>query len=107
MIKFIGGLRWSEGNSYNATIPFVTLEITNEHYIITRTFFGFKLATYVLSLSDIECLTIKSFLFSKGILFEHKNKNVPKFLLFWTFQSQRICNILQYVGIKLNIQNKK
>lgn len=49
MIKFICGLRWgnafwsNKGSYGNATIPFATLEITNEHCIITRTFFGLKL----------------------------------------------------------------
>ena len=113
MIKFIGGLRW--GNSFwsnkgsygNATIPFATLEITDEHCIITRTFFGLKLATYTLPLSDIEYVAIKSFLFSKGVLFVHENKNAPKFLLFWTFKPQKICSVLENMGIKVSLQSNK
>ncbi|MBE6412068.1 MAG: hypothetical protein E7036_05905 [Opitutales bacterium] len=113
MIKFIGGLRWgnafwsNKGSYGNATIPFATLEITNEHCIITRTFFGLKLAMYRLSWSDIEYVTIQSFLFNKGILFVHKNKNVPQFLLFWTFKPQKICSVLENMGIKVRLQSNK
>ena len=88
MIKFIGGLRWgnafwnNKGSYGNATIPFATLEITNEHCIITRTFFGLKLAMYRLSWSDIEYVTIRSFLFNKGIYLCIKTKMFHNFYYF-------------------------
>lgn len=105
MEKFTGGLKW--GNSFwndkgdygNATFPFATLELRKEMCILTRTIFGVTSISYVLPIKDIKYVTIKSFLFFKGILFVHDNCNIPKYLLFWTIHPRRICNKLNSLGI--------
>ena len=106
--KFIGGLRWGnlswcdKSDWYdfnNATIPFASLEITDDTCILTRSFFGFFMDKYILSFSDIEYVSVVSFLFCKGILFVHKNTKLPKYLCFWTSTSRKVCDALIAKGI--------
>ena len=106
--KFIGGLRWGNlswrdkpdwYDFNNATIPFASLEITDDTCILTRSFFGFVMDKYILSFSDIEYVSVRRVLFSKGILFVHKNKKLPKHLCFWTFAPRKVCDALIAKGI--------
>ncbi len=114
--KFIGGLRWDEkfsngfGNSYmngNATFPFATLKICNDKCVLTRHIFWIKYVSYVIPYEDIEYVSVKQILFSKGIVFTHTNKNIPKFLLFWTDnfwemkKTNKILAILKQKGIRV------
>jgi len=106
--KFIGGLRWGNLSWHdkpdwydfnNASIPFASLEITNDACILTRNFFGFVMDQNILSFSDIEYVSVRRVLFSKGILFIHKNTKLPKYLCFWTFTSRKVCDALIAKGI--------
>ena len=107
MDKFIGGLRW--GNAFwndtgvygNATFPLANLKIVNNSCILTWTFWWLKSTSYVLPFEDINYVTTESFLFNKGILFVHTNKDIPKYLLFWTFYLVKVCNTLKSYGIKV------
>ncbi len=101
---FTGGLRWGKSfweDSFNVTWPFAKLQIEDDKCIITRTIWWITKTSYVIDYNDIEFITIKKFLFQRGIIFVHKNKSIPPYLLFWTFQPKELCYLLKKNGLKI------
>lgn len=104
VIKFTGGLRWGNafwGDTVNVTYPFASLQIESDKCILTRHFFWVHYVSYEIRYEQIEYVSLKKFLFSKGVLFTHTNKNIPKYLLFWTKKTDQIFDILAKHGIKV------
>jgi len=106
MKKFIGGLRWGDafwgwgGTDYgNNTFPFATLQIEPDRCILTRKPFWLYRVSYSIKYEDLSYVTPKRFLFSKGLLFVHANKEIPKYMLFWTRNIVEICDILKERGV--------
>ncbi len=108
--KFTGGLRWGDkfwegfGNCEeygDVTFPFASLLIEEDRCIITRNTFWIKYVSYNLKYCDIVNISIRKILWSKGVLFTHTNKDIPKYLLFWTRKGDEICDILSQYGVKV------
>jgi len=104
--KIIGGLRWGDAfwdNTWqgNVTFPFAILQIESDKCILTRSFFWLHRVSYIIKFEELSYVTPKRFLFSKGLLFVHANKEIPKYLLFWTRKTVEICNILRERGVAI------
>ena len=103
-IKFIGGLRWGDGfwnNSMNASFPFASLQIKDDRCILTWYIFWIKYTSYTITYNELDCVSLKKFLFSKGVLFTHTNRKIPKYLLFWTRKTDVILEELRQKRIEV------
>lgn len=108
--KFTGGLRWGDKfwggfgscDEYgNVTFPLATLEIYSDRCILAKSYFWIRRVSYEIKYNELEHVSKKRILLSKGVLFTHTNKDIPKYLLFWTRKGDEICDILSRYGVKV------
>lgn len=94
----VGGARI---DFFNATWPFVKINVTpntielkclSKKYIFER--------DQIVDLREYEGM------FSKGLLIEHKLKNYPHHIVFWTFKFDRLKHGLERFGYIVNIPKK-
>ncbi len=71
-------------NGYNASIPLASLRLEEDKCVLTWSFFWIKYTSYTIHYNELTEVSVKRFLYSKGFVFTHTNKNIPKYLLFWS-----------------------
>ena len=74
-------------------LPFFIFNFLFYYYIL------FKLNGGVFNIYIVLALFIGFFI--------HQKFYAPKFLLFWTFKPQKICSVLENMGIKVSLQSNK
>lgn len=87
MSEYKGGVRWGQSlfRCGNVSYPLGGLIIDSDQIIIRV-----PGSEFVLDRNDIQKIGVKNRIFYKGLVFEHSNTNLPKILVFWTFQSDLI-----------------
>jgi hypothetical protein len=95
-----GGLRWGESfwGATNATWPFATLHASKDGLRIDLSVLRLWRRRFELTLSDIQALRKKRWLFSAGLLVEHSRSDYPQFILFWTFRYSTLKTRLNQLG---------
>lgn len=88
--KMIGGARLAV---FNATIPFATLIATSDW--ISISIIGRE---YRFHRRDIRSLSKYSSLYSTGLRIEHKQRDYPELVVFWTLNFDRLCGALGALG---------
>ena len=90
-MEYKGGLLWGNGlfSRKNVSYPFAKLVVEHHHILLQALSSEFRLER-----SELVGISTKNRIFYKGILFKHSNCNVPKNLVFWTFQSEQILSDL-------------
>ena len=88
-----GGVRL---DVFNLTWPFAKI-IVNSESIIIQAFWK----KYLLKKNEISNLRKYSGIFSKGLLIEHKRKDYPHHMVFWTLNLQRLKNAIEDLGYSI------
>jgi hypothetical protein len=101
-----GGLCWGESfwNAVNATWPFATLTATHGGLHISMRFIGLWNEEFDFAKSEVLGITKKKGLFpfiSTGIVLAHQKAGYPRFILFWTFEYQRLKTELTRLGFEV------
>jgi hypothetical protein len=100
--KETGGLRWGDSDwwSAHASWPFATLTASPDGLHIAVNCMGLWKNDFDFRKADIvEIRRRKSILpFSTGIVIEHNKSDYPQFVLFWTFNYQRLKTELTRLG---------
>ena len=94
-----GGLRWGSNFWYgsNATWPFATLKATPQNLDISVGI-GPLRRTFAFNRSDIQEVSIKSGLISKGLKVTHLRSDCPPVIVFWTFRPRRLLSEMAALG---------
>jgi hypothetical protein len=94
----VGGARF---DFFNATWPFVKIYVSPN--TIKLKCFSKK---YTFEKDQIVDLREYAGMMSKGLLIEHKHKNYPHHMVFWTFKFNRLKHNLERLGYMVNIPKK-
>lgn len=91
MKEYKGGLLWGDGvlSRRNISYPFAKLVVGQDHIILQSPTSEFRLER-----SEIVGISTKNRIFYKGIVLNHSNSDVPKTLVFWTFQASAVLSDL-------------
>jgi len=90
----VGGARF---DFFNATWPFAKIKVSSN--AIELKCFSRK---YKFEKDEIKELREYIGMISKGLLIEHRLKNYPKHIVFWTFSFNRLKNSLEKFGYSVN-----
>ncbi len=87
MKEYKGGLLWGDGffSRRNVSYPFAKLIIWPDHLILESLDSEFRVER-----SEVTGISTKNRIIYKGVVIKHSNKDNPKLLVFWTFQSSDV-----------------
>ena len=102
MYSEIGGLRWGQSfwNAANATWPFATLQIGRDGIELRMILWPFS-QRFTLKRHEVECLKTRRGLFSFGVQVEHRKREYPPFILFWSFSPKTLLSSAQGAGYRI------
>ncbi len=86
-------------NGFNLTIPFVRHTIYENCVVIAYGKFH-----HTLEFTEIEQVDVKRHMFSKGITYHHKQKNVPSDCIVWSKKPAEVEALLKSKGVNVNTQ---
>ena len=98
----VGDSYWLAGNF---TVPFATLTVTRESVSLGIKF-PFFVRDYVIPKSHLERISKYKGFFSKGIRIEHKVKDLPPFIVFWSCNWSELAARLPDYGYNLSDKQK-
>jgi hypothetical protein len=79
---------------FNLTIPFVRHAIYDDYIVMA---YGKK--RILLKYEDIESVTLKWHLFSKGITYRHTRSDIPKSIIIWSLKPAKVARLLSEKGV--------
>ena len=97
-IQHVGGARvgYSHWISLNATMPFATLKIGNNHLVLSYLGREFSLPRASISLSP--CIGFPT----QGLRIHHSIKGLPRTIIFWTFKRIEVQRDLEVMGYEVS-----
>ena len=91
-----GGLRIGSSflSAWNYTFPFAKITIDKSRITIR---YPFNKAVE-LPLADLTSVSVKKRLIYDGVVFAHNRPEVSPYVLYWTFDSRKVCAALESLG---------
>ena len=105
-----GGIRFGYQDDWffqlNLTWPFVKLTATPSGIRISMRLLGLRRKEFTFAKSELQSIRRKCGIlpFSTGIVLAHQNPDYPRFILFWTFNYQKLKTELTQLGFTVEDQ---
>ena len=87
-------------DGFNLTLPLVRFTVYRDFLLVAH-----GRATHLLPRTEIDRIEPKKFLFSTGIVIQHKVENVPQQLIIWSRSPDRVLTILRQQGFPVMDQS--
>jgi len=102
-----GGLRWGDSfwQAKNATWPLATWLVRPGMLKVDLPLFDFWPVFRVhfsFTPQDVHCLRLYRGMLSRGIRIEHCQRDIPPFVVFWSFSTKRVLANAGAAGFRIN-----
>ena len=99
-----GGLRWGKNFwiASNFTWPFATLKATKDQLYIRVGVWRFFQKVFKFNRLEVKDIKRQKGFFGVGILIEHSKSEYPPFIMFWTFNYNKIKIELNRLGYQIS-----
>ncbi|NOZ85135.1 MAG: hypothetical protein GXP49_02500 [Deltaproteobacteria bacterium] len=83
-------------DGFNLTIPFVRHTMYQEFIVI-----GYGKKRYIINYTDLNSVSLKRYLFSKGIIYSHSRVDLPRSIIIWSRSPEKVIELIKDKNIEV------